>query len=426
MQDILNRDIINEDILWAQETKAVGKENICRQVNKIKHLLLSKGAMEGDIVTISLLGVDVAHLASIIACAELGLILMLLDTPATEESLPYTKVALHGPSDYYIHRGDDSFGAYGGLHGKLMERYGGVSVDLNEIYPDCPDEYKEDIQPYEIGEDAPLLLSSTSGTTKPSRPVYFTHKEVMGISRRNVKIFEFDKYSRVAHSRNLHHASAMLTSLLPSLMVADIHFTFPVGHHQPLEMNEKRKYDFGTIHGGRFTHIMIPNRVALNTFLDFFEKPFHVTLNINMCGFALDQSFADMAEEYNVKFHSHYGSIDTAIPLLINFVDKDSEVKPNTLGVIPDDFYDVKFENSTLSVYHDWWGETRYMEDTLEQVGDEFILQGRKTSHLTAEDLVEKYNLDIDLRVFKHDTKTSMEQLRGHIATVLDIPYEDV
>ena len=65
---------------------------------------------------------------------------------------------------------------------------------------------------------------------------------------------------------------------------------------------------------------MIPNRTALNDFLEFFNEPFPVTLYINMCGFAMTPVFRDIAEKYNVCFDSHYGSIDTAIPLLVNFV----------------------------------------------------------------------------------------------------------
>ena len=307
-------------------------------------------------------------------------------------------------------------------------------LTYNQCLKSPPEGYDLPVQPWTVDPEDPLLVSSTSGTTRPSRPVLFSHKEVMGISQRNIPIFKFDENSRVCHSRNLHHASALLTSLLPSLMIAKVHFTFPVSHHHPVPMEgyvTDRKKDFETIQAQNMTHIMIPNRTALNDFLDFFDKPFNTKLNINMCGFAMTPAFRDIAEKYNVCFDSHYGSIDTAIPLLVNRVDKDTDVLPNCLGEVPDDFYKVTYRKNTLRVSHSWWDEPREMEDNIYRLHTNnkvlYLLGGRKKANASAWDLLVKHDLeDLDLSVFGHDTKVSMEQLRGHIATVKGIPYEDV
>ena len=432
MQNTLNRNIIAPDIAWMGHHGAIYDDAwFDRNINRIKHLLISFGAKKGDKVTISILGVDPLHVASVIACAELGLILFLLDTPATEESLPYTKIALHGPTDFYIHTGKDSFQVYNGLHGELLRRYGGKSVDIEKAYEDLPKEWNQDIGGVKAKPDDPLLMSSTSGTTKASRPVLFSHKECMGLAKRNADIFKFDETSRVCHSRNLHHASAILTALLPALLKAKVHFTLPISHHHPLPMHEGRKADMQTIVSEKMTHLMIPNRTALNDFLEFFNEPFPVTLYINMCGFAMTPVFREIAEKYNIEFHSHYGSIDTAIPLLVNFVGKDTDVLPNCLGEVPDDFYKVRYSKNTLRVSHPWWDETREMEDNIYRLNTNnkvlYLLGGRKKAHNTAWDLLVKHDMeDLDLSVFGHDTKTSMEQLRGHIATVKGIPYEEV
>lgn len=434
MQSILNRDIIAPDIAWMMGNFIVDDAWFERHINRIKHYMLDKGVLKGDTVVISILGVDPTHVASLIACAELGCKLFLLDTPATEESLPYTKIALHGGANWYIHVGLGGHNAYDGLHGKLLETYCGESINLEDLYKDIPDGYDEDIQPWKVTPEDTLLVSSTSGTTKPSRAVLFSHQEVMGISHRNIPIFKFDKNSRVCHSRNLHHASALLTSLLPSLMVAKVHFTFPVSHHHPIPMEgyiTDRKRDFETIQSQNMTHIMIPNRTALNDFLDFFDKPFKTKLNINMCGFAMTPAFREIAEKYNVCFDSHYGSIDTAIPLLVNRVDKNTDVITNCLGEVPDSFYKVAYRKNTLHVSHPWWDESREMEDIVYRCNVNnkvlYLLGGRKKANTTAWDLVVKHDMeDLDLSVFGHDTKVSMEQLRGHIATVKGITYEDV
>ena len=434
MQNILSRDIIAPDIAWMFGNDIFDEAWFDRNINRIKHLMLDRGVQKGDTIVISILGVDPSHVASLIACAELGCKLFLLDTPATKESLPYTKIALHGGADWYIEAEQSTHGAYGGLHGKLLKEYCGLSIDIQPMLKSPPEGYDLPIQPWTVDPEDPLLVSSTSGTTRPSRPVLFSHKEVMGISQRNIPIFKFDENSRVCHSRNLHHASALLTSLLPSLMIAKVHFTFPVSHHHPVPMEgyiTDRKKDFETIQAQNMTHIMIPNRTALNDFLDFFDKPFNTKLNINMCGFAMTPAFRDIAEKYNVCFDSHYGSIDTAIPLLVNRVDKDTDVLPNCLGEVPDDFYKVTYRKNTLRVSHSWWDEPREMEDNIYRLHTDnkvlYLLGGRKKANASAWDLLVKHDLeDLDLSVFGHDTKVSMEQLRGHIATVKGIPYEDV
>ena len=378
-------------------------------INKVKNLLRDAGAVKGDLVTISILVVNDLHIASIFACAEMGLRIIILDSPATLESLPYTKLALHGPSKFYIYDsvGDDTTFVYNGLHDEMLRRYGGIPIDASQ---DASNEYFE----VEVYPHDPFLMSSTSGTTKPSRPVLFSHKEVYSISKRAIDIFKFDDNSRVCHTRNLHHASAMLTSLFPSLMSTKQHSYVPIGH----DLSGDGKLlltGYRHIHKWNTTHMMIPNKATLLDFLESIGKPFDNTLNINMCGFALDQSFVEIAERYNVEFHSHYGSIDTAIPLLINFVNKDSVVKENSLGVLPDDFYQL---NGT-EVMCELWDEPRYIEDKLKHKDGEFFIKPRKeTSGRYLTELLRDCPEEINLDLFFQDTKLNMEQLRGHIHEV--------
>lgn len=394
--NILGRDCIRDDIIFDN----VDKETISFTINKIKNLLRDAGAQKGDLITISILIVNHWHIASIFACAEMGLKIIILDSPATLESLPYTKLALHGPSQFYIHDSqEDTTNIYGGLHDEMIRRYGGEPVDIRHAWKTYQDDFYVDVSP-----DDPFLLSSTSGTTKASRPILFSHKEVYGISKRNIDVFGFEPSSFVCHSRNLHHASALLTSLFPALMGSQRHFNIPIGHDLSGEDHLLLK-GYQMIRNINTTHIMIPNKATLIDFLETVNEPFKRTLNINMCGFVLDEEFVELARQYSVKFLSHYGSIDTAIPLLVNFVDEDSKIIPDSLGIIPDDFYDVEFNDGYLDVTHEWWGETRRMEDEMKVIDGEYILTNKRKLDLP----------DIDLTPFMSDTKISMEQLRGHL-----------
>jgi acyl-coenzyme A synthetase/AMP-(fatty) acid ligase len=408
--NILNREIIDREIYWYDnEHTHHANRDIGILTNRWKHLLHHNGAVKGNLVTISMFTVDMIHVSAIFACAEMGLKIIILDSPATKESLPYTKLALHGPSDFYLHHGDNHMSAYDGLHGEMLRRYGGKSVSVEDL----GDMSSEDFVTDKVYPDDPLLMSSTSGTTKPSRPVLFSHKEVMTISRRNVDVFKFDENSKVVHSRNLHHASAMLTSLIPSLMVSNHHLTFPLSHTSPITQHHRDMGFYNRLREDEYTHIMIANKHTLMDFLETYQAPFKSKLHINMCGFALDQSFVELAERYNVSFHSHYGSIDTAIPLLVNFVDKDSVVKDNSLGILPDDFYQLNGDEVTCEL----WDEPRYIEDQLKYKDGEFFIKPRKEN--TGRYIMEiTRGLDIDIDLFFQDTKLNYEQLRGHIQEV--------
>lgn len=395
----IDRNIIHDN--YVNLTEQSDRPYLLRQVNRIKRHLVDKGAVKGDLITISVITLNTIHVASVMACAELGLKIIIIDSPATEESLPYTKLALHGPSKFYIWDSEEGLDYYNGLHEKMMHRYGGTPIDWRDVQNLDPSDYN----PYEVSPDDPLLMSSTSGTTKASRPILFSHREVYEISKRAIDIFKFDKHSVVCHSRNLHHASALLTSLLPALMSTRKHAYISFGHDG---MDKKLRDVVPLVNILKCTHIMMPNKRTLKEFLSVFDKPFDTTLNINMSGFTIDEEFVELAEKHNVCFHSHYGSIDTAIPLLVNFVDKDSTIIPNSLGILPDDFYKTTLESGKMIVEHEWWDEPRVMDDQLEIVDGQYIITSKRESPMEIPD-------DVNIELFFQDTKINWEQLRGYL-----------
>ena len=133
----------------------------------------------------------------------------------------------------------------------------------------------------------------------------------------------------------------------------------------------------------------------------------------------MTQKHVDMCKRYNVEFISHYGSVDTAIPLLVNYIDGDSEYTPDSLGVAPDDFYDIDVSSTgNVSVNNCMWSERRIMDDILEIVDGKYILKGRVDNTMHLDELVKSCPEPINLDLFFYDTKINMEQLRGHIKNV--------
>ena len=149
----------------------------------------------------------------------------------------------------------------------MMKRYGGEPVDVRDAWKRILTTISISI--YHL---MTFLLSSTSGTTKASRPILFSQNEVYQISKRNVDVFEFKSDSKIIHSRNLHHASALLTSLLPSLMKAHVHGSFAIGHDLSQDEDEDVMRGLYDLFQYPPSHIMIPNKAELMNFLESFSE----------------------------------------------------------------------------------------------------------------------------------------------------------
>ena len=416
MSKVINRHILNDNINFDSKTK----EELIYEIKKWKMLFQENYSVrKGEIVAISILDVSHYHLSCLIACAELGLKIFIIDAPATKESLPYTKLALHGPADYCVHHefmGDD---LYDGLHGQMIREYSKELIDTRELIFKEPNDFE---MPNDVSEDDIFMISSTSGSTKPSRKIEFTHKEVFEMTKRNVDIFKFKPETLVLHTKNMHHASAMICTLLPSIMVSEYHrsFTLPQNLDWMSDVNilkqmiNNEQYKINSSGG---YHMTVPNQKILEFLLTSVFPYFKNKTIISMCGFTLPKEYIDYAKNYNLEFISHYGSIDTGIPLLVNYLDKDSEYRSDCLGVSPDDFYEITVDSTTnASVSSQGWSEPRILDDVLYMKDNLYFLKGRtkKINSVIGLNLPD----DLDLDKFYQDTKLNMEQLRGHLKEI--------
>ena len=418
MSKLINRHIINDNINFNGKTK----EELIHEIKKWKMLFRENyNVRKGEVVAISILDVNHYHLSCLLACAELGLKIFLIDAPATKESLPYTKLALHGPADYCVHHKFLGDALYDGLHGQMIREYSKELIDTQELIFKEPKDFE---MPDKVSEDDIFMISSTSGSTKPSRKIEFTHKEVYEMSRRNIDIFKFKPETKVLHTKNMHHASAMICTLLPSLMVSHNHRSFTLPEKWDFLDNEKymksllqnmiaeENYKV-TVDGGY--HMTVPNQQILEFLLTSVFPSFKNKTIISMCGFTLPEEYIDYAKTFNLEFISHYGSIDTGIPLLVNYLDENTEYRSDCLGVPPDDFFDIQVSPTTnASVGCQMWSEDRILDDILYVEDNLYFLKGRVENANTVFDIPD----DLDLDKFYQDTKLNMEQLRGHLKEI--------
>lgn len=399
---MITRNIINRDVVYDGRFKY---EHIDSLINRWKNLFVNEGARKGDLVAISILNVDVWHVSAVFACAELGLRIILLDSPAKMESLPYTKLARFGPARFCL---DDGSGRnlYDGLHQSMITRYSQQILNIRQ----CADSSSDPCQPWEVEETDPFLVSSTSGTTQFSRMVEFNHRDVLWMSKRNIDVFEFKPWSTVLHTKNMHHASALITSLFPALMCCKEHFhmTLPDG-----EQRHSQHQVLQTIDGCEITHMIVPNNKILNWLLST-GHIFRRNVLMNMSGFTMGPDFNHLCKLHNISFIQHYGSIDVAIPLLTRKVTKDSFPEENCLGTPPDDTYNLtpSTPSGILWVDHPDWNHPKSMGDIVEFRNEKYYHLGRAEVE-SGLDIPE----DIDLEPFYQDTKINMDQLRGFLIT---------
>jgi hypothetical protein len=361
---MITRDLLNKNI----EYDGVGYDDICSLVNRWKSILVNKyGAKRGQILTNAVIKLNLNHIAINIAAGELGMRLLIMDKPVDETTIHMTKMALFGPSDITI----DCEQIRWHPHDKMVNDYSKIVIGEEEI------DLWEDATPvpFLTKPDDVYLIASTSGSTKVSRPVYFTHKEAYEISKRNISVFKFDADSRPLHFRNLHHASSLFTYMLPSLMICDVHKSAYIFNtwQEPQSISEEFLIPYN------ITHIMCANLWDVSSvFRSLSSNPTTNKLFINISGFAVTKPVAEYAKKYNIEFISHYGSIDTGIPLIVNYVDRDYDFEVGKLGVVVDDFYHLEPDNGITRVSCNLWDSPRILQDNLDLRDGMWYYGGRK------------------------------------------------
>lgn len=390
---MITRDIVNKNISYDGKSY----DDICSLINRWKTLLLSKGAKKGDKLCVAIISVNLNHIALLLAAGELGLILFVISKPLCRETIHATKIALLGPMQHsvvenYLWNDRD-------IHKEMLKTYGGIITLESEI--DSVEDVG-DSQPWEITEEDYYLLASTSGTTsqKPV-PVYFSHKNMMIITERAGRIFDYKKSDVVIQSVNMHHASSILSGIIPTLRYVDTHYGFNI---LPTTLVKNISYDkqkdtftfrhLGVKDYARFvidnkvTNLMFGNTIfyqklrdELATIPEFHTLPYKIRVNVS--GFAMTEDYYQDAKKYPVEFWSHYGAVDLfASPIFINRVTDKSEYIPAYLGTMPDNFSKITFDGETPMIEcQTLWKGLRKINDRLEERADGFYHLGRKNQN---------------------------------------------
>lgn len=325
---MINKNLLPATFTYEDEYGNVtSKEDFCYLIDRWKSLLVNRGAKRGNSLGISLVMVSPNHLALVFAAGELGMRLVLLDKPVCMETVPATKAALFAPIDFHI---IDEYLQANEAYAEMVARYCTINIMEEEILAHTG-EYTE----IHGGMNDVYVCGSTSGTTSEGKIVEFTQQDCYSLANRNINVFEFTQESVVCHTRNMHHVSCMLTFMLPSLMVASKHYYYNIYHNMSgfFPFMKEKKIDqvfFGS-------HFVVEDMIASDVVFDVAPK-------INISGYTVPEKYIDYCAKHNVEFMSHYGSVDTGIPLLLNHVKKGAEYISDWLGREPDDYYTMIFD----------------------------------------------------------------------------------
>ena len=405
--NIITRDKINKDIKVYNPFANVWQDynSLCKKIDQIKNTLIRRGAKKGDSVALIQIFISLNHMASVFACLELGLKLIVADMPATKESLPYCKIALRGPTKFTLY--DSDIFTY-----KFEEQDGRPWHDMifnYSTYAISEKEYDNVFDPTPIWatEDCVGLVSSSSGTTDWSKSVDFTQKEICSIAERNIKLFNYQKSDIVVQTKNLHHGGSLLISFLPSIMTCDKHVSaFIADYKNYFEANKTfQTHLIKTINHMQCNRITITNYDIFESFLELAGNTigkFTRTLIIIPFVFKSSPRLIELAKKYNVEVHNTYGSIDSQmIPLSINKITKDSEFEDNYVGDWVDDaFYKIhSIDDRQVHTFERQDGRLCTIQDSIEIKNGKVYLYARAVDeNLESRQQVEKYiNADFSI-----------------------------
>lgn len=348
---IFSREIIRKDIEFRSffDDDVLYYDDISKLVNKYKRTMLNYGAQKGDIVAIvsrSMLAKDVAQ---IIACLELGLIIINADVPCSELSLPYCKLNLLGPCRFHLFDLPDHESS--NIQYRMCVMYGG------EMIKDFSDDDSYCETPWEVLPDDVALLTSTSGSTSWAKRATFSQEQVVEFAYRNAKGLKFEEEYCNIHLKNLHHAGAFLLSILPSLVGSRYHVGGLMPGFRYKYQDEDNVKDYMNVYNKIFEYEK-ERKVCLlsyqNTSPDIFmqavgERKFENGIRLMILAFPYSKELDLWAKDTGVEIFTIYGSnYPSLTPFTTLTYDGSGRHPENCIGTIIDNYYEPVIKDNRV------------------------------------------------------------------------------
>lgn len=410
-REIINKDIIFTDVnifnLW-QKDKQYTYQELDNLVNICKNILQNEyNCKAGETVLIGILP-SLLQTAAFFACAELGLVITIVDHGRDDDWIksnyvdPKTKSLL--PINYFIDTSDNHQTPKYKLFYKICDHV----VQLKNL--DTKD--KSVNTTILCDENSVLLKCTSSGTTGSAKIINHTHNFLHRLVYRNKDFFS----GNMCMAHNLNHGSSPATYFLPALVSKEtkIFVSFMLTYVIENYKNVDERYEFAL---KKFTnlnidHFMIPYSHMIDNFLSTGTYPNLTLYTLS----TIKKTWVKAFEDGKIKnMISIFGSNETSGPTFINTID-DKEFRENKYKLV-DNFYKITLQDgSNLEVSMPVYNTIIKTNDTFQKV-DNFYY------HLGRNDLYRVNGKQVDVDNYKNILKAQISDGELIIDTVKDSLY---
>lgn len=365
MSKIIDRNLICDYINYAGHSK----QDLCNLINRWKRLLIERyGAKRGQILGIAIFEVNPNHIALLFAAAEIGMKILVMSKIVSEETMASSKIALLGPTDVTVVQKDSHFVT--DLSMKVFNTYSRnvcFETDIEEITDDS------DIETEEVFPQDPIFLSSTSGSTGNSKPVYLTHEFVMKVVPCEWNIQGYTKETTVMHNVNMHHITAAVVDIFPTLAIVEEHHYGLIYHGQEEEF--VRDY----LVGRKIKRMLAQNKWQMDRLIPYIRKykeKFTHKIQFFTSGFVIPPDLYDVCKELPIEIVSAYGSSELG-GVAFNRINEKSIYVAGYAGKISD-YFTIEIRDGISYASSEVFGFDNVMiQDSLEIVGEDVYYRGR-------------------------------------------------
>lgn len=291
MQNILNREIINKDIIYQDfGGKSYTYEDLCLRINQAKQYMLDCGVEKESLISLVTLSTTLDWVAMFFATFELGCVLIEPHDEMwytdTQETWREGFLDLSARTDKW---GDDNTFMFSDMNDEVAtgirkgDVYNGGGFWLESFHGYNPypmsgiDNFStEDVQaPWNVTENSLALYTSSQIGKEGWQPELHTHKDVYGKAEKIIDIFDYrDKV--VALTKTQGHMCAVELLLLPSFMSAKKVCEMPmpdddVGLHKDILRANSiliKKRGVDTVFGVDRNLLSIPNTIRVLEYTD--------------------------------------------------------------------------------------------------------------------------------------------------------------
>lgn len=403
---IISRDWIKDDSIFFDHNSSVTKPDLCLHINFWKKFLLDNGAFYQCKVGLATKVNEIYYLALTFACLELGLNLVILAKPYKLDN--DISINPYFPLDLLlidIVLDDKEFYDY------YLNNSNKVITNLDKIIPDLT---IKDIGIFAKPDDICLSCLS-SGTTNNPKKIEHSHKFFYDLCSLNYKSLEFQDNDVVLHLYTFQHGSSMSIHFLPSLHKCKTHYFYDQLHN----ITEEKWNQFSIFcREKNITRLQSP----YNAFTEKILKSIHQSsgcpeLTISVLSF-INPNWLDIVKQDKLKkIVSIFGCSETAGPLFLPFIDKDTvNLNSTCLGKAIEEYYKISLDNNVLQVYIPTYNKTICTEDILEYHDGQYYFIGKNK--------IQRINdIEINLKDLRNILIKSTDHKFNEIIIIVDEIY---